>query len=67
MLILKRRVGERIRIELDPRVDRATPAGELFEGKGIEIVVTAVHGLHVKLGIDADLRLVILRAELSSG
>lgn len=64
MLMLKRKEGERIRIELDPTVDPATPVGDLFAGGGIEIVVTQISVAHVKLGIDADARLLILRDEL---
>ena len=64
MLVLKRKEGERIRIELDPLLDPATPVGELFKGRGIEIVVTQVSGAQVKLGIEADSRLLILRGEL---
>ena len=66
MLVLKRKTGERIRIELDPTLDPATPVSELFNGSGIEIVVTHVSALCVKLGIQADARLVILRDELTS-
>lgn len=64
MLLLKRKTGERIRIELDPLLDPATPVGDLFKGGGIDIVVTQVSAAHVKLGIEADPRLVILRDEL---
>jgi len=64
MLVLKRKTGERIRIELDPTLDPATPVSELFSGSGIEIVVTHVSTLCVKLGIRADARLLILRDEL---
>ena len=66
MLVLKRKPGERIRIELDPALDPATPVSELFSGSGIEIVVTHVNALCVKLGIQADPRLIILREELVS-
>jgi len=64
VLVLKRRVGERVRIELDPQLDRATPVGDLFGTHGIEIVVTEARSTHVKLGIEADPRLLILRDEL---
>ena len=66
MLILKRKLGERVRIELDPRLDPATPVSALFEQGGIEIVVSEVHSQYVKLGIEADPRLVILRDELGA-
>lgn len=64
MLILKRKAGERIRIELDPQLDPATPIGELFRDRAIEILVTQIDAVCVKLGIDADARLLILRDEL---
>lgn len=64
MLVLKRKVGERVRIELDPQLDRATPVGDLFGAHGIEIIVTEARATHVKLGIEADSRLLILRDEL---
>lgn len=64
MLILKRKAGERIRIELDPQLDPATPIGELFRDRAIEILVTQIDAACVKLGIDADARLLILRDEL---
>ena len=64
MLVLKRKVGERVRIELDPQLDRATPVGDLFGAHGIEITVTEARSTHVKLGIEADSRLLILRDEL---
>ncbi|MFP5348734.1 MAG: carbon storage regulator [Gammaproteobacteria bacterium] len=64
MLVLKRKTGERIRIELDPRLNPATPVGELFRDRAIEIVVSQANAMYVKLGIDADPRLLILRDEL---
>lgn len=64
MLVLKRRRGERLHILLDPRLDRATPIGDVFGAHGIEIVVTEARSTHVKLGIEADPRLLILRGEL---
>jgi len=64
VLVLKRKAGERIRIDLDPGLDPATPIGELFRDRAIEIVVSQVNAVYVKLGIDADPRLRILRDEL---
>lgn len=64
MLVLKRKSGERIRIEPDPRLSPATPIGELFRDGAIEIVVSDVNAMYVKIGIDADPRLLILRDEL---
>lgn len=64
MLVLKRKSGERIRIEPDPCLSPATPIGELFRDGAIEIVVSDVNAMYVKIGIDADPRLLILRDEL---
>jgi len=64
MLILTRRVGQRIIIDLDETVDPNTPAGELFAGGPVQIVVTQVQGAQVKLGITAHPHLSILRDEL---
>lgn len=64
MLVLKRKPGERIYIELDPGLDPATPVGDLFGKRGIEILVTQVNASCAKVGIEADPRLVILRGEL---
>lgn len=64
MLILTRKTGERVRIELHPGVDPATPAGELFKHGPIEVTVTRINALQVRLGIEAHPCLVILRGEL---
>jgi len=49
MLILTRKVGERIRIADD-----------------IELVVTAIKGDRIKIGIEAPKNIHVLRAELAS-
>ena len=48
MLILARKVGDRIRIADD-----------------IELVVTAVHGDRIKIGIEAPKEIQVLRAEVA--
>lgn len=64
MLVLKRKAGERIRIGLAPDLDPSTPVGDVFQGGAIEVVVSRIDASAVRLGIDADRRLLILRAEL---
>jgi carbon storage regulator len=49
MLILSRKVGERIRI-----------------ADHIELVVTAIQGERIKIGIEAPKNIQVLRAELAS-
>ena len=65
MLILTRKPGQVVTIDLREDVDLKTPVGELFAQGSIEVMVTAVNGAQVKLGIRADPRFLILREELS--
>jgi sRNA-binding carbon storage regulator CsrA len=64
MLIITRRVSQSFIIVPDPGLDPATPIGELFQQGPIKVLVAQVHGTRVKLSIDADERLLILREEL---
>ncbi len=64
MLILTRKSGEAVHIDLMEDLDPRTPVGELFAQGPIEIVVTGVRGEQVKLGLTADPRFRILREEL---
>lgn len=64
MLVLSRKVGEVIRIELAEGVPRSTTVSELLGRGPIEITVTRIAGGSVKLAIRADRRLTILREEL---
>ena len=64
MLVLTRRAGEIIRIQLAENVDPDISARQLFDYGPIELVVTQIHGTQVKLGIKADRRFLILRDEL---
>jgi sRNA-binding carbon storage regulator CsrA len=64
MLALARKPGQSLVIEPDPALDPQTTVGELFRGGAITITVIQVSGSVVKLGIDADRRLVVLRDEL---
>jgi len=65
MLILTRKPGQVLKIDLREDVDLKMPVGELFAQGPIEVMVTAVNGAQVKLGIRADPRFLILRKELS--
>lgn len=64
MLILSRKPREALRIELGEDAAPSTTIGELFTAGPIEITVTQIAGNRVKLGIQADRRLVVLRSEL---
>ena len=66
MLILTRKPGQVLKIDLMENVDLKTPVGELFAQGSIEVMVTAVNGAQVKLGIRADPRFLILRKEISA-
>ena len=64
MLILTRKRGEIITIRYDLALDPNTPVGEIFTDGPIEIGVVQIKGNQVSIGIQADPRLHILRAEL---
>jgi len=64
MLILTRKPGQVVTINLREDVDLKMPVGELFAQGSIEVMVTTVNGAQVKLGIRADPRFLILRGEL---
>lgn len=64
MLILTRRPGQIVRINLMEDIDPRTSIGALFGPGPIQVVVTDIRGVHVKLGFAADGRFRIMRAEL---
>jgi len=66
MLVLSRRVGEKIVIDLARDTDRDLPAHRLFERGPLEIQITQIHGSQVRIGLVVDGRLRILRSELRS-
>jgi sRNA-binding carbon storage regulator CsrA len=66
MLILTRKPGQRIRIVPDPNLDPQTPIAQLFRDGPIEVTIGGIHQRQVKLGIQADARLLILRDELGA-
>ena len=65
MLILTRKPGQVVTIDLLENLDPQTPVGELFVQGPIRIMVTAIQGGQVKLGLSADPRFLILREEIS--
>lgn len=64
MLIITRKAGQVVYIELDSETDPATPIGDIFSEGAIEIVIAQVRGSYVRLGITAPLTLAIRRAEI---
>ncbi len=64
MLVLTRKPGQAVQIDLMEDLDPRTPVGDLFAQGPIEIVVTGIRGEQVKLGLTADPRFRILREEL---
>lgn len=67
MLVITRNRGESLTIEPSPDLNPNMTVGELFAKGPINVVVLGVHGRglgSVKLGIEADSRLLILRGEL---
>jgi sRNA-binding carbon storage regulator CsrA len=66
MLILTRRTGQSVIIQLDPNIDPETPIKEFFSKEPLRLTVTHVNGNQVKVGIAAHPGLTILREELCS-
>jgi len=66
MLVLTRRVGEALFIDLSEAVDPSTPVGDLFADGPPEIAVLDVKGSQVKVGFEAPKALHIVREELAS-
>lgn len=64
MLVLARKRGETIRIDLMEGVDPQTPVGELFAAGAIEVTIASIKGTQVKIGIQAEQRFRVLRGEL---
>lgn len=64
MLVLTRKPGQALTIQPAEALPPATPVETLFADGPIEIVVCAVSGEQVKLGVRAHPDLVILRDEL---
>lgn len=64
MLILRRRKGEKIFVELEPGTDPATPVGQFFKDGPIKVLVSEISDKTVKLGIQGDVRFAIRREEV---
>ena len=67
MLVLTRKPGEAVKLDLLKDIDPLTPIGALLARGPIEVVVLSVQGRQVKLGLRADARFLILREELYVG
>lgn len=66
MLVLTRRPGEIVLIDLAEGLDPRTPLGKLFAQGPIGVVMIGCNGSQVRLGFSADSRFRILRSELCS-
>lgn len=66
MLIITRKPGQCLSIDLLTPADARLPAGELFASGPLQIVIARIEGGRVQLGIEADPRLRILREELAA-
>ncbi len=64
MLILTRKRGQSVCIELG-NIDPCTPVGEVFADGPIRVLLVSVQYGQIKLGIEANSGLLILRSELS--
>ena len=63
MLVLTRRPGESILIDIPEDLDPSTPVSALFSGGPIEVRVISHKASTVRIGIDAPMGLDILRSE----
>lgn len=64
MLVLTRKPGQKFRILPGKGIDPNLTVRELFEKGPIEIIVTQIQGMQVKLGITAPREVLVLRDEL---
>lgn len=64
MLILSRRPGEALQIFPGPHLNPDTTVATLFSPAPIEVIVTRVSGMQVRLGISTHPYLIVLRREL---
>ncbi|WP_298134864.1 carbon storage regulator [Acidiferrobacter sp.] len=62
MLLITRRHGERILIDLDPRADPQLPAADLFAAGPLEILVMTTARGHARLAVTAPRALTVRRA-----
>lgn len=66
MLIITRKAGQVICLELDSETDPSTPVGDVFADGAIEIIVGLVRGSYVRLGVSAPPTVAIVRKEIKS-
>ena len=64
MLILTRRPGESILIDIPGDLDPNTPVSELFANGPMEVRILSQKASTVRIGIDAPEKLEIVRSEL---
>ena len=64
MLVLTRRPGESILIDIPDDLDPSTPVSALFADGPIEIRVISHKASTIRIGIDAPVDLDIIRSEL---
>lgn len=64
MLILTRRFGESLMIDLEPGTDPTTLASSLFAAGPIIITAFGVRGSQIKIGVAANKVVRVLRQEL---
>ena len=67
MLILTRKSGQVVIIDMMEDLDPQTPIGELFARGPIRVMVTDIQSGQIKLGFTADPRFLILREERRTG
>ena len=67
MLVLTRRVGETLFIDLSDAVDPSTPVGELFIDGPVEVAVLDVNGSQVKVGVEAPEDVHVVREVILPG
>ncbi len=65
MLILSRRPGEVLQIFPSPQLSPDTTVSALFSPAPIEVIVTQILGMRVRLGISTHPQLIVLRRELT--
>ena len=63
MFIITRTKGQAIRIQLDPKVDPATPVGEVFADGAIEVMVAQIQESYIRLGVTVPLCFAIVRTD----
>lgn len=63
MLVLTRKTGQVVTIQLHETVDPQITLGELFANGPIQVMVTEINPIQVRLALRADRKFLILREE----